>query len=153
MQKFILTITVSLISIGVSAWDYIPYKPPQSVCIAIDKNASNSRWTRRDETAKMHIYARYENTDPGKLSFFAQKFKDVDDNGLVELNYGKAAVCKNVPVPNFLTDRKWKFNGNIKIGVQYGGDCKFKYQRGKTVNVTIHKRRGNLVEPWSCSAN
>lgn len=157
MQKSILiaattALTLLISSIATPILANETNRKAQRVCAFIDKNASNSRWTRRDETAKMRFYAKYQ-----VRAGYQVRDKTMGSNKQIELTYGESPKCEDVFIENDHVGIEtkdglyyWKFKHAIKVGLQYGGDCEFSYQPSKTVYVTIHHRRGDLINPWSC---
>lgn len=148
-MRIIFIVAMFLVNIGVAHSDPNT-NPSQRVCVVIDKNAHNSIWTKRDNTAKFHLYGKYKNSAPSLYRRSTYRYSG--SNKFWELRYGQKEVCENVPlVHRLFRNSAWIFDNKIMVGVQYGGDCEANYDPKKTIYATIHHRRGNLIEPWSCT--
>lgn len=147
MKTFIAAIITALISINAySVSSHYDPNPPQKICFIIDRNAHDSKWTRRDSSANLTIITKYGRTVDGK-----KQVQWNTNRQWYHIEYNKPPVCTEVRVPKNRSYTNWEFLGEVGIDVQWGGNCYFKYSRDKTVNVTIHHRKGDLFNPWSCA--
>lgn len=149
MKIIILTISIFLLNFttATNAANGQRYLD-QKFCISIDPKAKNSRWTGRDNTAKMQVKGEYR-------SFSTYRKVLLGPSRMIEAYYNYHPHCESFQVDGWTPPRTvndtWHFNSKFRVGLQYGGDCWFDYAFNKTVHITIHHRRGDLVNPWSCT--
>lgn len=153
MQKSILSIAIFLASIFAPQVVFAE-NPPQKFCVALDKNAHNSIWTRRDNTAKFKVVAKYINRGGERNRFLVKDKQQFVSTKTYELHYGQPPICSSIlPTIVIRNDPKWRFGYKVKLETQYGGNCEVRYSPTRVINFTIHHRKGDLVNPWSCTSD